>query len=695
MPGRSMHTSGDAGPGDYPELEIGLSRVLTAGEPPAQRSYAVELRFTEPDSDVDKRERATCPLDLDRLAERIHDATAYGQALGEGLFAVPAIAAAFEAAQARAESLGAPLRLRLAIAADAPELHALRWELLRAPDGTAIGASERVLLSRYLASADWQPVRLRPQATLRALVAVADAPDLADYGLAPIDGEAELARVRAVMPGIEIEALVGPRQATPTAIADRLRDGFDVLYLVAHGSVFKGEPVVWLEKEAGGVARIPGAELVARIAELRLRPRLCVLVSCHSAGEGSGALAALGPELARAGVAAVVAMQSNFAMATSEVLMPRFFAELLVDGQVDRALSVARAAARETRDWWVPVLFTRLRSGRIWYTPGFGGERFEKWPSLLEAIAKGRCTPVLGPALSDMFHGSSRELARRWADEYGYPMAPGGREDLPSVAQYLAVHQDERFPIEHIEASLREEAARRFPEALAADASRLSLAEALARAADWRLARGEFDPFEVLARLPCKLYITTAGDDLLAHHLRKIEGAGGRPREPEVALCPWSDPIPPDQESLRADPARPLVYHLFGRYAEPDTLVITENDIFDFLINVNPTSKVQRIPTAVSAALVSSALLILGFPLDDWKFRVFFRSLMNLPGKQLRKGYTHVAAQVDPEDGHTIDGARARRYLENYFEASKITIFWGSADDFLRELGARLPKGAP
>src|SRR5262249_46173137 len=155
-----------------------------------------------------------------------------------------------------------------------------------------------------------------------------------------------------------------------------------------------------------------------------------------------------GPGLARAGAAAVVAMQSDFAMATAEVLMPRFFRELMLDGQVDRALAAARGAARETRDWWVPGLFMRLRSGRIWYTPGFGGEggRFERWPSLIESIQKGRCTPVLGPALGDMFYGSSRDLARRWADQFGYPMAPGGREDLPSVAQYLAVHQDERFP---------------------------------------------------------------------------------------------------------------------------------------------------------------------------------------------------------------------------------------------------------
>ncbi len=680
---------------DHAELEISLARA-GGGELATARVYAVELRFTQPGSDGDVRiggrQGATSSFDLEQLAALARDHAAYGQALCEGLFAAAEVAEGLARALTAAQTLGVPLRLRLAIAVDAPELHALRWELLRTPDGALVSASEQILFSRYLASVDWAPVKLRPRASLRALVAIAAPAELDQYGLAPIDAHAELERVHEVLAGVEVVSLAAPAQASVTTIVEHLREGFDVLYLVAHGTLAKGEAIVWLTREGGGVARIRGAELVARIAELVHRPRLVVLVSCQSAGDGPGAdgvLAALGPGLARAGVAAVVAMQSNFAMATSALLMPRFFKELMVDGQVDRALAVARAAARETRDWWVPVLFMRLRSGRIWYTPGFGGEggRFEKWPSLLDSIVKGRCTPGLGPALGDLFHGSSRELARQWADEFHYPMAPGGREDLPSVAQYVAIHQDERFPMEQLEGSLRAEVAARFAAALPEDVSQWPLDQVLATVADWRLARGEFDPYQVLARLPCKLYITTSSDGLLAHHLRAAE------REPQVAMCPWSDPVPPDQESLQGDVKRPLVYHLFGRYSEPDSLVITENDIFDFLINVNPGSRVARIPTVVGAALVSSALLILGFPIDDWKFRVFFRTLMNQPGKQLRKGYTHIAAQIDPEDGHAVDSGRARRYLENYFEGSRITIFWGSAEDFLRELAARLPAG--
>ena len=81
---------------------------------------------------------------------------------------------------------------------------------------------------------------------------------------------------------------------------------------------------------------------------------------------------------------AVIAMQGNLTMQTAAAFMPVFFAELRRDGQVDRAMAVARGAVRERPDWWMPVLFMRLRSGRIGYNPGFGDERegLRKWPAL-------------------------------------------------------------------------------------------------------------------------------------------------------------------------------------------------------------------------------------------------------------------------------------------------------------------------
>jgi hypothetical protein len=91
------------------------------------------------------------------------------------------------------------------------------------------------------------------------------------------------------------------------------------------------------------------------------------------------------------------------------------------------------------------------------------------------------------------------------------------------------------------------------------------------------------------------------------------------------------------------------------------------------------------------AALVDNSLLFLGFRLTDWHFRVLFRMMMNLPGRERLKNYCHVAVQLDP-DMHTmqdVEGAKA--YLTEYFgKEANIDIFWGSSEEFLVALRSEL-----
>jgi hypothetical protein len=677
----------------YAELEIGLHRRDAGG-------YAVDLRFSRPGDDAEVRLLRDGPgavrFDPARLRELAGDPAEYGAALTAGLFADPALAAAFAQARASAAQLGAPLRLRLLIGPTAPELYSLHWETLRDPqDPAAALASEQLPFSRYLSSADWRPVRLRPRGELRALALVASPADLASYGLAPIDVAGELARARAGLGAIPLTAIAsgGAEGAAPGPTLERLaaalRDGYDILYLVCHGALADGEPAIWLEDEAGAAAHVSGADLAARLRDLQERPRLAVLASCESAGPGEGALAALGPRLAEAGIPAVLAMQGRVSMQTLAALMPVFFRELLRDGQIDRALSVARCAVRERLDHWMPVLFMRLRSGRIWYVPGFGedGQSFEKWPALLASIRRGQCTPIVGAHVNASLLGTTQEIAQSWAETYHFPLAPHEREDLPQVAQYLAVNQDAEFPREELVEYLRREILRRHGAALPAalrDAPLFELYAALA--ARWR-AQNPADPYAVLAALPCPIYVTTSLNNLLAEALR----AAGK--DPQVELCRWHDDLEGLPSIYDAEPdyrpsvQRPLVYHLFGLGDHPDSVVLTEDDYFDYLIRVS-TNK-DLIPIAVRQALADTALLFLGMRLDDWNFRVLFRSLMQQEGRQRRRRYAHIAGQVLPEEGRVLEPERARRYLESYFQGANISIFWGSAEDFARELHAR------
>jgi hypothetical protein len=629
-------------------------------------------------------------IDVGALREHLLDPQRYGATLGAALFAHKQVAEMFARADTAALQQGVPLRLRLAIAADAPELQGLRWETIEDPStGVRLVARQHVLFSRYLGSFDWQPIGLRPQAEMRVLVAIANPQGLEAYGLTQVDVAAEWQRVRASLGALPTTALIEKGSATLQNIGERLADGYDVLYLVCHGTWQRGASWLWLEGPDGALDRVAGEALVRRIAALTQRPRLVVLASCESSGTGqttgdlAEAAAALGPSLARCGVPAVLAMQGKISVETVGVMMPRLFAELRRDGQVDRALAAARAAVQDRPDWWMPALFMRLRSGRISYTPGFGedGGGFEKWPALLQSIRAGRCTPVIGPGLLESLTGSTRDLACMWAQTYRYPMM-ADREDLPQVAQFLVVNQDTNFPRDELENAMRQTLVERFPEAVAGVPAGGPIDEMLVAAAEWRQARGLADGHAVLAGLPVPIFITTAVDRLLEHSLTK------RGKAPVSGLCAWNGDADDGASDGRPDAQKPLVYHLFGRLDARDSMVLTEDDHFDFLIGV--TSNHELIPVTVRRALADTALLFLGFHMEDWNFRVLFRSILAQQGGGRRKRYAHVAAQIDPEQGRAIDPARARRYLEGYFDTADITIYWGSAEDFLRELRTRL-----
>lgn len=689
------------------DLEIGVHRR-------DQETYSVELRYVPAiNDDTDVRLGATeLRLDLDDLRSSV-DAAEYGEKLGAALLGHADRKAAIAQAQAGAATSDASLRVRLFVGTSAPELHAVRWETLRDPDThRPLLTGENLLFSRYLATTDWRP--LKPRADLRAFVFIADPENAGGFqqggqALARVDVDGELARAKAALGTRPVDTLASGERATVNVLVAHLRDGVDILYIVCHGALVKGEPYLWLQNDEGLAAVTAGSEIVSRLSELRERPRLIVLASCQSAGTGdddprtrdNGALAALGPRLAEAGVPAVIAMQGNVAMDTVAAFMPVFFKELQRDGLVDRAMAAARGAVRDREDWWLPVLFMRLRSGRIWYVPGFGDDpkAFEKWPTLLSSIRDGNATPILGPGLHEALTGTTYETAKALAEQYRYPLAPHDRDNLAQVSQYLAVNQSQsvlqqgvaqlqwRAVVRQLGDALPEEIRAIRPEDLPTDELLTRFDDLLEIARDARARKQIESPHAWLAQVPFRIYLTTTPDSLLAHTL---VSAG---RDPQIAVCAWNDRMTTpssvfDREpTYRPDAKRPLLYQLFGRLADPDSLVLTEDDYFDYLIGV--TSQKELIPPVVRRALADTALLFLGFRMDDWQFRVLFRSIMSQAGGGRRSRYAHVAVQIDPEEGRIQEPEAARRYFETYFGEADIAIYWGSVEDFLRELAAQ------
>jgi hypothetical protein len=701
---------------DFVDLEIGLRRD---GD-----HYAVELRSSLPGWDMEVRSGyARVQLDVAELEERSLDDAGYGQYLTESLFAAPAVEPEppppevgqtpemiFYEARSLAQERHIPLRVRLFIGPNAPELHNLCWEKLCDPrDGTPLLTDENVPFSRYLSSMDWGHVSLRRKTDLSALVVVAN-PDLSNYPhLAPINVRGELDHLGPSLDGMSVtllasegtEELVPKGKATVANIKTHLRDGYDILYLVCHGTVEGFEPTLWLEGEDGRVEHVSGNRLVSDLSKLPVLPRLVVLASCQSAGSGTEthasqrrALSALGPRLGEACIPAVLAMQGNVAMGTIAEFMPVFFRELRRDGQIDRAVAAARSQVRDTSpesDWWRPALFMRLKSGRIWYTPGFASEEHEikTWPPLLRAIEGDEeehlfCTPILGPGLANCLFGSHREMARHWAETYQFPMAQYYQEDLSQVAQYLAVHWQDPHLRSELRAHLRQELLDRYGKDLLsyyADALPKKLHELIQAVGKLGPECRPLDLYHILAKLPFRIYVSTDPTNLLETVLTSV----GRPPQPIV--CPWREGIDPVyyEGPFTLSSERPLLYYPFGSLQVPPSLVLTEDDFYDFLIRM--TENRSLIPPVVLDALASNALLFLGFQIEERGFRVLIRSIMNLKGR--RRDVSSVAAQVFPEEGYVREPERARRYLERYFETAQINIYWGSVEDFIGELERR------
>jgi hypothetical protein len=661
--------------------------------------YTVEMRFSQPGSDADIRigqgKAVTTQFDFQDLKSKAEDPAAYGAALTKSLFADKDLLAGFSKARASAQTSQAPLRVRLVIGPSAPELNSLYWECLRDPDDEKVTlfTGEQVFFSRYLSSLDYRPITLRAKGDLKALVAIANPSNLSEYpALGAVDVAGELKRAQDGLDGIPVTPLPAGASGhcTLNAIIDCLGQGYDILYIVAHGAFVRDEPWLLLEDDNGAVARISGYDLAARIRKLDNQPRLIVLASCQSAGASAGAaLQSLGPKLAEGGVPAVLAMQGSISMDTVAKFMPVFFQELQKDGQIDRALSVARGTVGDRNDFWMPVLFMRLRSGRIWYVPGFGEEgEFKKWPALLASLQTGACTPILGSGLYEPLYGSNRELALGLAEKFRFPLSQYFRDALPQVTQYLSITQSINTLRVELNSLIRKKIQARFaadlPDALKGDQAPLldliSFGGQKMRAAD------PAEQHRVLAELKLPIYLTTNPDSLMFDALKE---AGA---DPQLVICPWNDRIVADsiyekEPEYRPSPDRPMVYHIFGHLSVPDSLVLTEDDHFEFLIGV--TRNKDLIRSVILRVLASTSLMFLGFQLDDWAFRVFFSIIMDLQGGGRRRDYAHIAVQVDPDEIRNLDPRGAREYLEDYFQDDSISIYWGQSIDFLRELAAQ------
>jgi len=275
------------------------------------------------------------------------------------------------------------------------------------------------------------------------------------------------------------------------------------------------------------------------------------------------------------------------------------------------------------------------------------------WNLLARRVRQGNCTPFLGAGAVVPALPLGAAVARRWAQDYGYPLDDA--DDLARVAQYLSIHHDDAmWPKEQIADELK---ALELPDV-------------------------ETPPevHAVLARLPLSIYITTNYDHSMFEALR----AAGK--DPQREVCRWNSseaiesvPSPFAAATYAPTPANPLVYHLHGHVDLPESIVLTEDDYLDFLVTV--TRNPELLPHQVKRALSGNSLVFIGYQLADWDFRVIHRGLVNSTAPSLRR----LSATVQ-----LPDPAAACDYLARYYDGFKAKVYWGTAADFAKDLDAHV-----
>jgi hypothetical protein len=307
------------------------------------------------------------------------------------------------------------------------------------------------------------------------------------------------------------------------------------------------------------------------------------------------------------------------------------------------------------------------------------------WVQLLKRIKDGNCTPFLGAGVNFGILPLGKQISEAWASSHEYPLDDS--YDLARVSQYLALTGPDRV---YPKSLIQEEFERTY--------------KSLAASGTFPDFNAAGHPLGVLAELPLPIYITTNYDDFMFRALR------AKGKDPKVELCIWNQAlldrgavVYTEPTSGKADPASvrikefgpsllaassnfdptprtPVVYHLHGHYKLIESMVLTENDYLDFLVNMSKDQKL--LPTRIKYSLTATSLLFMGYSLADPNFRVLFRGLI-YPMAEYRR--LSISIQLPPSE-------RAQGYLTKYFDDMKFKVYWSKAEDFVSELLERWTK---
>lgn len=318
------------------------------------------------------------------------------------------------------------------------------------------------------------------------------------------------------------------------------------------------------------------------------------------------------------------------------------------------------------------------------------------WSNIVRYLNEQKLTPVISNQVVNKAFLRSEDVAR-WAHEIEYPLSDTD-DNLTRVAQFLSVTKRDpagakRDYLEFLSkrwlglARAEQGADQEHLDRTERELSKLKFSEL---ATQWlKLPDFEKDqdhPLRILANLDIPIYLTTSHHGFLEaalhaagkHQFRSEVYCWCRDVKPEVPVeCQPDGNFVPSVE-------QPLIYHLHGLDAYPDSIVLTEDDYLRFMASVVlEFGSTQFTPRSVIEAVSNSFLLLLGYELHAWDLSVLLHGIL----KRVKRHKRGFAIQIDPRGMDSItDLDKFKQYLERYFDEAAVDVCLGKPRDFMTTL---------
>lgn len=256
--------------------------------------------------------------------------------------------------------------IRLRILPGAEEIAALPWEFMADPESGPLSMLDAPI-ARYLPQPTPLPT-FHAALPLKVLLTGAQTAP-------PADIVRELQAVEAALQGLgeQVKIHVEPH-LTASAFRAYLREEFHIWHFVGHGGFDKtGKTAQLLFEDQSGEAD-PVSAMELNILLNRSGLRLVVLNACDSGKLAIEPFRSIAPALIRAQVPAVVAQQFNVPEEATREFVTDFYRSLASGLPIDACMTEGRKAVMNSAglgqpSWGIPVLYTRMASGRLFDLP--------------------------------------------------------------------------------------------------------------------------------------------------------------------------------------------------------------------------------------------------------------------------------------------------------------------------------------